>query len=294
MSQARAADARTTVVVITHNRRAEVTRSLERMLDLPERPRIVVVDNGSADGTAAEILGRYPVEVIRLDRNRGAAARNVGASQATTRYVAFSDDDTWWVAGALGRAADLLDRHPRLALVTGRVLVGPEAREDPTCAVMARSPLPRAPGLPGTPVLGFLAGASVARRSALLGIGGFEPRLFLGGEEQLVAVDLVAAGWALAYVADVEARHFPSSQRDRPRRRVLLLRNALWFAWLRRPAGKALALTWHLCWQARRDPLAQRALGEALGGLGWTLARRRVLPPPVEAALRRLEAAQSA
>jgi hypothetical protein len=44
VSQAPAADGRTTVVVITHNRRAEVTRSLERMLDLPERPRIVVVD----------------------------------------------------------------------------------------------------------------------------------------------------------------------------------------------------------------------------------------------------------
>jgi GT2 family glycosyltransferase len=289
-----AADARTTVVVITHNRRAEVIRSLEHMLELPERPRIVVVDNGSADGTADEIRRRYEVEVIRLPCNRGAAARNVGASRATTRYVAFSDDDTWWVAGALARAADVLDRHPRLALVTGRVLVGTEAREDPTCAVMARSPLPPVPGLPGTPVLGFLAGASVARRSAFLGIGGFEPRLFLGGEEQLVAVDLVAAGWVLAYVADVEARHLPSPQRDRRRRSVLLLRNALWLAWLRRPAATALALTARLSWQARRDPLARRALGEALGGLGWALARRRVLPPPVEAALRRVEAGQLA
>jgi hypothetical protein len=46
-------DPRLAVVMITHNRRAEVLRSLAHLSELPERPRIVVVDNGSTDGTAA-------------------------------------------------------------------------------------------------------------------------------------------------------------------------------------------------------------------------------------------------
>ncbi|WP_210420551.1 glycosyltransferase [Aquisphaera giovannonii] len=89
-------------------------------------------------------------------------------------YVAFCDDDTWWEPGCLRRAADLMDASPRLAVVTARVLVGPEDREDAICSVLERSPLPRGPGMPGPFLLGFLAGASVVRRSAYLEAGGFE------------------------------------------------------------------------------------------------------------------------
>lgn len=46
------ADERISVVVITHNRRDELQRTLERLAALPEQPRVVVVDNASSDGTA--------------------------------------------------------------------------------------------------------------------------------------------------------------------------------------------------------------------------------------------------
>lgn len=285
---------RITVVVLTHNRRVEVLRALQRLRALPEAPRMIVVDNGSIDGTADHLSRRFAdIEIIRLPDNRGAAGRNAGAERALTPYVAFSDDDTWWAPGALRRAADLLDRHPTLGLITARILVGPDNREDAACAVMARSPLPPDAGLPGMPVLGFMAGASVARREAFLSVGGYERRLFLGGEERLVAVDLVAAGWALAYMPDVEAHHHPSQSqsRDASRRRVLLMRNALWFAWLRRPAPVALAATARALRAARHDAEARRALRESLAGLAWALRRRRVVPQAVELALRRLETA---
>ena len=72
--------------------------------------------------------------------------------------------------------------------------------------------------MPEPLVLGFLAGASVVRRHAVLDVGGFEPRFFLGGEEQLLAIDLRAAGWCLAYVDDVVVHHHPSPRRDIGRR----------------------------------------------------------------------------
>ena len=283
---------RVTVVMLTHNRRVEMLAALERVRALPEAPHTIVVDNGSRDGTAEHLSRRFlDVEIVRLPDNRGAAGRNAGAERASTRYVAFSDDDTWWAPGALRRAADLLDRHPALALITARILVGPDNREDAACAAMAMSPLSADAGLPGVPVLGFVAGASVPRREAFLSVGGYEPRLFLGGEEQLVATDLVAAGWALAYVPDVEAHHHPSRSRDASRRRVLLMRNALWFAWLRRPASVALTATARALAAARHDAEARRALRESPAGLVWALRRRRVVPPALETALRRLEAA---
>jgi N-acetylglucosaminyl-diphospho-decaprenol L-rhamnosyltransferase len=278
------------IVVLTHNRFDELSRTLERLLALPERPPIIVVDNASDDGTPVRLRSRFPeVAVAALSVNSGAAGRNAGVALLDTPYVAFCDDDTWWAPGALARAAALLDAHPTLALITGKVLVGPEQHEDPTCAVMAASPLRQAPGLPGRPVLGFLAGASVVRHAAFLAAGGFEPRLFLGAEERLLAIDLAAAGWALAYVEDVVAHHHPSPHRDPRARRRLLLRNELWCAWLRRPAASALRETGRALVAVAREPGLARGLIDALGGARWALGRRRVVPVGVELALRRLE-----
>src|SRR5438132_4654002 len=124
-------DERIAIVVITHNRRAEVLRSLERHTQLPEQPAIIVVDNASVDGTACAVAEQFPqVQVLPSATNLGAAARTVGVRHAEAPYVALCDDDTWWSPGCLRRAADLFDTHRRLAVATGRVLVGPEERED--------------------------------------------------------------------------------------------------------------------------------------------------------------------
>ncbi len=284
------ADPRVAVVMITHNRRDEVLCSLGHLTRLPEQPRIVVVDNASADGTAAAVAERFPqVEVLHAGGNLGAAGRTLGVRHVSAPYVALCDDDTWWEPGSLRRAADLFEAHPRLAVLTARILVGPEEREDPVCAELARSPLPREPGMPGPPLLGFMAGASVVRRSAFLQAGGFEPHLFVGGEEELLAADLAAAGWWLCYDAALTVHHHPSHRRDGGSRRYHLLRNALWFAWMRRPLSSALRRTLKAARAAPRDRASLRGFAAALAGLPWALTRRRVLPPAVERGLRLLE-----
>jgi N-acetylglucosaminyl-diphospho-decaprenol L-rhamnosyltransferase len=196
---------------------------------LPERPSVVVVDNGSSDGTSAALRAGFPaVTCLTLGANLGAAGRNIGASATNRPYVAFCDDDTCWQPGSLRRAADLLDAFARLAVVTGKMLVRGNGRVDPTCELMAKSPLRGRGRLPGPALVGFLAGGSVVRRSAFLSAGGFEQRLLIGWEEQLLALDLMRAGWELAYVDAVVARHYPSRQRDLSVRSRLIERNRLW------------------------------------------------------------------
>src|SRR5690606_10209266 len=152
----------------------------------------LVVDNGSRDGTPEALRQRFPgVRCLTLSGNPGAAGRNAGVAALRCPYVALCDDDNWWEPGALRHAADLLDAHERLAAIAGRVLVGPENRLDPICRVMASSPVTTPAALPGPAVLGFLAGGSIVRRSAFLQVGGFERRFFVGGEEELFALDLV-------------------------------------------------------------------------------------------------------
>jgi GT2 family glycosyltransferase len=284
-----ASPARVAVVIATRNRGPELLGTLTRLRTLHEQPPIVVVDNGSSDGTA-ELVRAYHrgVQVVGLRRNQGGAARTTGARLVDSPYVAFSDDDSWWAPGALGRAAELLERHPRLAVLAARVLVGPEERLDPVCAEMAHSPLPPADDLPGPAVLGFIACGAVVRRSAFLEVGGFDARLGVGGEEELLAVDLAARGWGLAYVEEVVAHHHPSPSRDPSGRRRVQVRNALWSAWLRRPLGGAARQTAHLAALAMHQPGAWSGMLLALLGLPWVLRERRPVARELEAELRTL------
>lgn len=280
-------DRRVGIVILTYNRCAEVLTSLGHLTALPEQPRIVLVDNGSTDGTAATVVQHFPqVEIINAGGNLGGAGRTLGVRHLDTPYVALCDDDTWWEPGGLSYAANLMDAQPRLAVITARVLVGPEEREDPTCRLMANSPLPREPGMPGSALLGFLAGASVIRRSAFLEAGGFEQRFLIGGEEELMAADLVTAGWWLCYVPELTVHHHPSDRREGHIRHCRQIRNAIWFAWLRRPVASAFRRTLAL---GLRDRTALWGLAQALAGLPWVVRRRRVVPPGIEAHLRLLE-----
>ncbi len=178
------------VVVITRNRRDELLGALDTLLALPERPPVVVVDNGSRDGSAAAVRSAHPgVDVVALPDNIGSAGRTVGR---------------------------ILDAHPRLAVLAARILVGASERLDPVCAQMAHSPLPDRGDLPGPALLGFLACGAVVRRGAFLAAGGFDAHFGVGGEEELLALDLATSGWGLAYVDAVVAHHHRPPAGTRP------------------------------------------------------------------------------
>ncbi len=275
-------EGRATIVVLTHNRRMQVLSTLDCLYRLPGRWPIVVVDNGSSDGTAAAIAARFPsVMLIRAKRNLGAAARNFGVAYAQTPYVAFCDDDTQWEPGALERAVHLLDNSPSVAVVSACVQVGATRRPDPACLSMAQSPLARE-HLPGPQLLGFMAGACVMRTSAFYDVGGYWPPFFIGGEEALMALDLVERGWRIVYADDVITRHFPSLCRDSRLRERLLIRNAIWVAWMRRP----LRAAWHetsVQWRAARERgIAWPTMVQMVLGLPRALRYRKVVSPAVE------------
>jgi GT2 family glycosyltransferase len=259
-----------TVVIATNNRCVALRDTLARLAELPERPPVIVVDNASTDGTAA-VARAAGAEVIGLEANRGASARNAGVAAAKTELVAFCDDDSHPAPGALARAAARFAADGRLALLAGRILVGEEERLDPTCHALADAPA----------VLGFVACGVVARRAALLEVGGFHPRFGVGGEETLLALDLAAAGHRRLYAPEVVFHHHPDGG-PRSGRARRMRRNDLWTAWLRRPPTPALRAT---AATAAADPPALLA---ALRGLPWVLRERRRVPAAVEADLRRI------
>jgi GT2 family glycosyltransferase len=290
-----AASAEVTVVIAARNAWHQLERTLAEHAALPERPPVVLVDDASTDGTVDEVRRRHPdVEIVRLHEHCGPVARNVGVRYARTPYVAFSDADSWWAPNALGRVAELFDAHPELGLLGAHILVGPADRDDPICAEMARSPLawhaspPGRPGLPGHVLASFMGGASAVRRAAFEDVGGFEPRLVVGGEEELLGAELVTAGWAMRYVPELVVHHHPEGVR-RGEVRALGLRNTLWFAWRRRPWPAGLAWSAYVVRSSGPRAETVRGLALALRGLGWVLRTRRRVPPGIERGLRQLQ-----
>jgi N-acetylglucosaminyl-diphospho-decaprenol L-rhamnosyltransferase len=286
----RLSSSRTTVVVITYNRADQLLRNLSTLRALNPGVPIVVVDNASTDGTAPRVRAAHPdVDVVRLTHNEGAAGRTAGVQRARTPCVAFADDDSWWASGSLDTAADLLDQNPELGLLATRLLVEPDGALDETCEAMAASPLPMVPGV-GPQILGFIACGCVVRQDAYLAVGGFHPRFGVGGEETLLAIDLVRAGWLCAYTEDVVAHHEPKHGEPRPRRAEVLVRNALWTSWLRRPLPRSLRVTASATRRAVRDRATRDGLWEAVRGLPWVLGERRVVDADLERQLVLLDA----
>jgi len=97
------------LVVPTHDRLDVLPEVLSAAEDQPDAPpyELLVVDDGSTDGTAEFLAGRpwkVPARVLRQPNRGPAAARNLGLRAAAGRWVAFLGDDTV-------PASDWLARH---------------------------------------------------------------------------------------------------------------------------------------------------------------------------------------
>ncbi len=282
------------VVIATRNRVHGLCGTLERLRALPERPPVVVVDNASTDGSPDLVKERFPeVRVIKLKQNLGAAARNAGVEALDTPFVAFCDDDSWWAPGILDAAAETFETSPKLGLLAGKVLVGNDERVDPTCDLMAKSPLGQPPGVPGPLILGFIACGAIVRREAFLQAGGFDSHFGIGGEEDHLALSMAALGWDLAYVEELVAYHHPSPIRDKDARLQIITRNRLWTTWLLRSGREVTRATLEAFALAFTSPRARRGVVQAVRGLPWVVRQRRKLPVAVEAMARTLSEAET-
>ena len=114
-----------TVIVIAHDVRDEVLRCLDSVERhaAPFTTEVVLVDNGSRDGTAEAVAARFPtVEVVRRPRNEGVPARNHGLRRARGRFRMFLDSDAELTPGALETMVRALEDNPRAGLVGPRLV----------------------------------------------------------------------------------------------------------------------------------------------------------------------------
>jgi len=124
---------RVSVVVVSRNRAESLRRCLESLerSEARERLQLIVVDNGSTDGSA-QLDADFPkVQFVFLPKNFGLTkALNLGWRAADAPYVFFLHDDTEVPPETVARLADVLDANPEAAAVCP-LLVTEENRPAP-------------------------------------------------------------------------------------------------------------------------------------------------------------------
>ncbi|WP_246988392.1 glycosyltransferase family 2 protein [Halorientalis marina] len=113
------------VVIPTYNRPEFLDGAIKSAIhQTHDNLEIVVVDDGSENAYANEIVAQYPEQVrcIVHEENRGlSAARNTGIEQSDGEYIAFLDDDDRWHEGKLAKQVSALEADSGVGLATCRL-----------------------------------------------------------------------------------------------------------------------------------------------------------------------------
>ncbi|MDE2229132.1 MAG: glycosyltransferase [Alphaproteobacteria bacterium] len=157
----------------------------------------ICVDDASTDDTVARVaaLDDPRIRVIQLDHNSGPArARNLGIAAAKGAFVAFLDADDEWLPDKLARQVALFEADAGLALVVTDMRVKAVDGSDGSSIYARQAPAPGAEAWRTLLASSFIATSALMTRRALLDeVGGFDPDL-VTGEDQDLFIRLAMAG----------------------------------------------------------------------------------------------------
>jgi len=228
------------VVVISWNTK-DLLRNCLRSVLADRCAEVVVIDNGSADGSADLVRGEFPgVRLVVNPGNPGfGAAANQGFRLTTAPYVLLLNGDTEVRPGGLAALAAYLDQHPEVG-VLGPRLVHPDGRVQSSCSsfphpllplvkskgltrLIARIPVVRGRSLDtwshdAARQVPWVVGAALAiRRQAFEAVAGFDEKFHLYFEEPDLCRRMLSAGWATHFAPVTDIIHVEgASTQQRP------------------------------------------------------------------------------
>jgi GT2 family glycosyltransferase len=242
-------------LVVSHNVKDLLLQCLRAFYATSDVPvEVVVVDNGSTDGSAAAATAEFPKATVLLEqKNLGyGRAANKGLERCQGRFVLLLNPDATVDPQAVGRLSDFLMTRPEAGAVGPRLMM-PDGSLDPDCR---RSfPVPstlfyRTVGLsrlfPKSPRFGRhnmghvdesdvhemdagTADCLLLRKAAIDRIGFFDPRYFMFGEDIDLCYRLKLGGWKVFYLPTARATHHKRAATTKAQREALYQRHrAMW------------------------------------------------------------------
>jgi GT2 family glycosyltransferase len=185
-------------VIVNYNRKEEVLITIGKTKELIKDYRgnyeIVIVDNGSTDGSAAAVSAAFPdVVLITKKVNIGAPAWNEGFTTAKGDYLIILDDDSHIETG-LEEALYYMDQRPKIGVLALNILTGPytsknwEMRE-------------------GENIIGFIGCGAILRKETFQKIGGYAEWIFLYGNEWEYGMRCLKYGYEVRFFENCKVIH---------------------------------------------------------------------------------------
>lgn len=270
------------VVITCFNHADCIARAIQSVLSQSLRPaQVIVVDDGSSDGSRSEVLRFVPeVELVAKENGGVASSRNAGVSRCRQEWVAFLDGDDVWADNKIQRCCEMLSEHGGDAVA---LVHDVEMRDESSGEVLSRSSVASAhsPAILSAPEVfaRLLDGNFVwtvtqflARRSALENVGHSDVSLRVGSDYDLyLRLARVGSFVTLGESLAVWYQRDGSASGRGAERRLNWLSDQI--ACLERAIAR------------ERDPgLVSRIVSarrQAVHSLGYFLVRERVLRGPV-------------
>lgn len=290
------------IIIANWNGRAYLERCLEAIFNqCGTHYHVVVVDNGSTDGSEEWIAQHYPqVETIALPNNAGfAVANNIGIAATSSRYVVTLNNDTEVDPNWLEALIDAAESDPSIGTCAPLVLLDSKPSIIDSAGIEVGRlgfAWQRGRGEPAAgkyqsacDVFGPSAAAALYRRTMLERIGLFDEDFESYYEDVDLAWRAQRIGWQCRYVPEARVMHIHSATGDRdPERKYRLLTRNRWWTivmnyptprlWFMLPfivAADMVSLFRGLV--KYRSGLPVRARVEALQGLPRVWAKRRLI-----------------
>ena len=212
------------VVIVSWNGRRYLPECLDALLpQLPADAEVILVDNGSTDGTTAWLRAAYPaVRLIGLPENLGfAGGVNAGLRAARGELLLLLNNDAFAEPGFIAALLDALERCPETGAASATLTfahrpdlvasAGIRVRRDGLAldlwAGLQVAELPDA----AQPIMGPSGGAALYRRALLEDVGLMEPGYFNYLEDADLAWRALLRGWRSVVVPKARARHVYSA-----------------------------------------------------------------------------------
>lgn len=237
------------VVLVCWNNKAYLDPCLKSLYEggLKSSFDVVVVDNGSTDGSQQMLAEKYPqVKLIQNAGNVGLGkASNQGIEATNGRYVLLLNNDTIVNGPALDVLVEYLDAHPEAGAAAGKLLNPDGSFQSgyaPFSTLLEEFLIVTHIGerlWPGYPShgdsneikeTGWMSSACLlVRRAALEQVGLLDESYFIYGDEADLQYRLNKAGWKVVFLPNSAIIHFGGRSMDRWKRRKMVYRGKMMF-----------------------------------------------------------------
>lgn len=237
------------IIVVNWNVRDLLRLCLQSLRDQAGLPmanmQVIVVDNASADGSAAMVSAEFPeVTLLANADNLGfGKANNQALPLCTGRHVLLLNPDTVVLEGAIGKLVALMDRQPEVAVAGCRLLNGDMSLQRWTGGAYPRllnlanhyffldrllpsswrpMPLYLDRDVPQNMEVDWVSGACMILRGSALGGRLFNPDYFMYGEDMELCHRLKQAGGQVLYTPEASIIHYQGESMKQQQGDVLL------------------------------------------------------------------------